>query len=268
MFLFQEFLTNRTASLPHIQTWLSTYKFRFKTARIVSRGSGVCPFLYTCFVHDEIVQLNSSKHVRAHDDDDDSDGARIHRGFDIAPVPLDFVGKDRRLVGLGSYIVNAVNAQADCNGNSSGFTHDLRLVGRLFSSYSQSTWPTLASLPRAFQQISIKTLGGQRGTMATVVARPISPSRLLIGVSGSRYDHLFFSAMALLMLGTVFVGFAHTYYLAGVFGAPLPSLIVHLHGAAFSCWILLLVTQTSLVAAGRVSIHRRLGIAGFILASL
>ncbi len=74
--------------------------------------------------------------------------------------------------------------------------------------------------------------------------------------------------MALLMLGTVFVGFAHTYYLAGVFHAPLPSLIIHLHGAAFSCWILLLMTQTSLVSAGRVDIHRRLGIAGFLLACL
>jgi hypothetical protein len=102
--------------------------------------------------------------------------------------------------------------------------------------------------------------------MATVVARPSSSPRLLIDVPGCRYDHLFFSAMALMMLGTVFVGFAQSYYLAGVFGAPLPSLIIHLHGAAFSCWILLLVTQTSLVAAGRVTIHRRLGIVGFVLA--
>jgi hypothetical protein len=54
----------------------------------------------------------------------------------------------------------------------------------------------------------------------------------------------------------------------GGFHAPLPSLIIHLHGAAFSCWILLLVTQTWLVAAGRVDIHRRLGIAGFLLAAL
>jgi len=83
-----------------------------------------------------------------------------------------------------------------------------------------------------------------------------------------RFDHFFFSSMALLMLGTVFVGFAPTYYLAGVFRAPLPSLIIHLHGAAFSCWILLLVTQTSLISAGRVDIHRRLGIAGFLLACL
>jgi FtsH-binding integral membrane protein len=104
--------------------------------------------------------------------------------------------------------------------------------------------------------------------MATAVAHPSSPARPAPQLPGRRFDHFFFSSMALLMLGTVFVGFAPTYYLAGVFRAPLPSLIIHLHGAAFSCWILLLVTQTSLVSAGRVDIHRRLGIAGFLLACL
>ena len=58
--------------------------------------------------------VNSSRHVRAHDDDDDErDESRVHRGFEIAPVPLDLVGKNRNLVGLGSYIVNAVG---DCDG--------------------------------------------------------------------------------------------------------------------------------------------------------
>jgi FtsH-binding integral membrane protein len=104
--------------------------------------------------------------------------------------------------------------------------------------------------------------------MATAIAHPSNPTKPSIGLPGRRYDHLFFSAMALLILATVFVGFARTYYLAGVFHAPLPSPIIHLHGAAFSCWILLLVTQTSLVSAGRVDIHRRLGIAGFLLACL
>ena len=99
--------------------------------------------------------------------------------------------------------------------------------------------------------------------MATVVARPnISPGPST-GLPGRRYDHFFFSGMALLILATVFAGFARTYFLAGVFRAPLPSLIIHLHGAAFTAWILLLVAQTSLVSAGRVDIHRRLGIAGF-----
>ena len=109
--------------------------------------------------------------------------------------------------------------------------------------------------------------------MATVVARPDrsalnDPTIPVAGPPGRRYDHYFFSGMALLLLAAVFEGFARTYYLAGVFHAPLPSLIIHLHGAAFTAWILLLVAQTSLVSAGRVDIHRRLGIAGFVLACL
>ena len=70
------------------------------------------------------------------------------------------------------------------------------------------------------------------------------------------------------MLVTVLLGFARTYYLAGIFRAPLPSLVIHIHGAAFTVWILLLVTQTSLVAAGRTDIHRKLGIAGFLVGCL
>jgi hypothetical protein len=103
--------------------------------------------------------------------------------------------------------------------------------------------------------------------MATV-AIPESPVKTVSSPPGRRFDHVFFSAMAVLMLVRVFVGFAHTYYLAGVFRAPLPSLIIHLHGAAFSLWMLLLITQATLVSAGRVDIHRRLGIVGFLLACL
>jgi hypothetical protein len=75
-----------------------------------------------------------------------------------------------------------------------------------------------------------------------------------------RYENLFFSVMAGLILVTVFVGFSRTYYLAGVFRAPLPDLLVHIHGAVFSTWIILLIVQTSFVSAGRVDIHRRLGL--------
>jgi len=101
--------------------------------------------------------------------------------------------------------------------------------------------------------------------MATAIAQAGNVAKSSARVRGRRFDHWFFSSMTLLMLATVFVGFARSYYLAGVFSAPLPSRIVHIHGAAFSCWMLLLITQTSLVAAGRVDLHRRLGIAGFLL---
>jgi hypothetical protein len=79
-------------------------------------------------------------------------------------------------------------------------------------------------------------------------------------------DNKFFAAMAGVILATVFLGFAHTYYLAGVFKAKLPSLIVHVHAVVFSSWILFLILQIVLVSAGRVGWHRRLGIFGGALA--
>jgi hypothetical protein len=88
----------------------------------------------------------------------------------------------------------------------------------------------------------------------------------LLRPSERRYDRVFFSGMAVVILAAVFVGFARSYFLAGVFKARLPSPLIHLHGAAFSCWILLLIAQTSLVAAGKVAWHRRLGVLGFGLA--
>jgi FtsH-binding integral membrane protein len=104
--------------------------------------------------------------------------------------------------------------------------------------------------------------------MSTIAASPRAFSKPAAVVPGRRFDHIFFSATALLMAATVYVGFAPTYYMAGIFRAPLPSAIIHLHGAAFSCWILLLITQTSLTSAGRVNIHRRLGLVGVGLASV
>jgi hypothetical protein len=90
----------------------------------------------------------------------------------------------------------------------------------------------------------------------------------VIRYRNGQYDNLFFPGMAVIILASVFAGFARTYYLAGVFHASLPNLLVHIHGAVFSSWILLLVAQTSLIATGRVDVHRRLGLAGFGLAFL
>ena len=41
--------------------------------------------------------------------------SRVRIGFEIAPVPLDLRGKNRALVGLGSYLVNAAGGCNDCH---------------------------------------------------------------------------------------------------------------------------------------------------------
>jgi hypothetical protein len=61
--------------------------------------------------------LNTPPRVKATDDDDDNtNDSRIQRGLDIAPVHLTLEGKNRALVGLGSYIVNATVPCNECHG--------------------------------------------------------------------------------------------------------------------------------------------------------
>ncbi len=57
----------------------------------------------------------TSPHGQASSEPNDGrdDASKIKQGFAIAPVPLNLVGKNPALVGLGSYIVNA---QGDCDG--------------------------------------------------------------------------------------------------------------------------------------------------------
>src|SRR5258707_3659820 len=57
----------------------------------------------------------------------DDDESRIREGFEIAPVHLNLNGKNRALVGLGSYLVNAAG---DCNGCHSGPSGQIAPGGR------------------------------------------------------------------------------------------------------------------------------------------
>jgi hypothetical protein len=74
--------------------------------------------------------------------------------------------------------------------------------------------------------------------------------------------------MSIAAVITVFAGFGPTYYLRPFYTtAPLMPLL-HLHGLVFTSWLLLFVTQTTLVAAHRTDVHRRLGILGGVIAVL
>ena len=77
--------------------------------------------------------------------------------------------------------------------------------------------------------------------------------------SRHRQDRIFFGGSAMALLLVTFLGFAPTYYLAGVFDAPALSPLVHLHGVMFSAWMLLFVAQTGFIAARRTDLHRRVG---------
>jgi hypothetical protein len=80
-------------------------------------------------------------------------------------------------------------------------------------------------------------------------------------------ERRFFTGMALAMALATLIGFAPTYYLAALNDPPTPALApsVHVHGAFNTVWILLLILQARLIAAGRRDLHRSAGIAGVVV---
>ena len=69
-----------------------------------------------------------------------TEASEIQQGFAIAPVPLNLAGKNRALVGLGSYIVNA---QIGCNGcHSAGPTTEFAPGGNPYFNQPTKINPT------------------------------------------------------------------------------------------------------------------------------
>jgi hypothetical protein len=68
------------------------------------------------------------------------------------------------------------------------------------------------------------------------------------------------------MVLAVFVGFSRSYYLKGIYGTPALPALFHVHGALFTAWMAFLLVQTGLVATRHTPVHRRLGVAGGVLA--
>ena len=84
-------------------------------------------------------------------------------------------------------------------------------------------------------------------------------------------ERLFYTGFAVTIAAAVVLGFARTFFFrawypewARVHGAP--ETFFYIHGTVFTAWLLLLIAQTSLVGAGRVDLHRRLGVLGTGLA--
>jgi hypothetical protein len=95
-----------------------------------------------------------------------------------------------------------------------------------------------------------------------------------------------FIIVSLSLIAIVLTGFAPTLYLRPLFDQPPDALrvtvladggpvveralpiSVYLHGVAMTAWFVLLAAQAWLVAAGRTSVHRSLGMAGAVLAAL
>jgi uncharacterized membrane protein HdeD (DUF308 family) len=81
-----------------------------------------------------------------------------------------------------------------------------------------------------------------------------------------KFDRRFYLGAGIVAVGLAFWGFAHTYYLKFIFATPALSARLHIHGAVMSSWLVLFVAQACLISGRRTDLHRRLGIAGILVA--
>lgn len=117
--------------------------------------------------------------VRA--DDESNDEAKVKRGLEIAPVKLDLRNKNRALVGLGSYIVNAVSG---CNGcHSAGPQTQFLPGGNPYFGQAEETNPATY-------------LGGGRdfgpypfpNSPTHIVSRNLTPDHTGLPIGGDTFD--------------------------------------------------------------------------------
>jgi hypothetical protein len=80
------------------------------------------------------------------------------------------------------------------------------------------------------------------------------------------YDRRLFLLVALVFPITILIGFARTYYLRFAFDTPpIPSVLVHLHGALMTTWIAFFIAQVWLIRSKRQRTHMKFGMLGVVL---
>jgi hypothetical protein len=123
--------------------------------------------------------LFSARRVQA--DGNDGEEAKIRRGFAIAPVPLNLAHKNRALVGLGSYIVNA---QGECNGcHSAGPQSQFLPGGNPYFGQEEKTNPaTYLGGGRSFGQFPAAGVPGAVEIISRILGA--TPSRNFAKPSG------------------------------------------------------------------------------------
>jgi uncharacterized membrane protein YozB (DUF420 family) len=83
-------------------------------------------------------------------------------------------------------------------------------------------------------------------------------------------ERRFYQLMILALIACVVLGFSRSFFLRPLFpGVHAPAeTFFYLHGAVFTGWLALLCTQVSLIGVRNVALHRRLGVAGFVMVPL
>lgn len=99
----------------------------------------------------------------------------------------------------------------------------------------------------------------------SAVARPVARRFSQIIGRGGLVDRYFYFFLSLVVAGIVVAGFSQTVG-QNLFHAATPRpVLLWIHGAAFSGWVVFFILQSALVRVRKVSLHRTLGWFGAVL---
>jgi hypothetical protein len=95
----------------------------------------------------------------------------------------------------------------------------------------------------------------------------VRPASRIIGRNGL-VDRYFYFFLSLVVAGIVVAGFSRTVGQNLIHAAPPKPVLLWIHGAAFSAWVVLFMLQSALVRVRKVSLHRTLGWFGAALGAV
>lgn len=102
--------------------------------------------------------------------------------------------------------------------------------------------------------------------IASVSAEGVSAARRQGIRRTPRKLHGYFIAFTLIFAAIVLVGFSRTFFIPVARGTFSKPLVVHVHGALFFAWTVLLMSQAMLAATKRLKAHRKVGsVAGWLV---
>ncbi len=98
----------------------------------------------------------------------------------------------------------------------------------------------------------------------SVVVRPVSQ---ILG-RGGLVDRYFYFFLSLVVAGIVVAGFGRTVDRNLIHATPPRPVLLWIHGAAFSGWVVFFILQSALVRVRKVRVHRTLGWFGAVLGAM
>jgi hypothetical protein len=104
-------------------------------------------------------------------------------------------------------------------------------------------------------------------TSQSVTVRPVSRVSRILG-RGGLVDRYFYFFLSLVVAGVVVAGFSQTVDRFLFHASPPRPVLLWIHGAAFSGWVVFFILQSALVRVRKVSVHRTLGWLGAALGAM